>query len=207
MSALENFYDACCKRIDDIHEHLPTLKKYASECNTIAEFGVRGGDSSSALLLGLKENANNVKKAYFGVDINPCPITATMNTFATDNQIEYTFIQCDSASVTIPDVDLLFIDSWHIYGHLIRELNNSCDKVAKYILMHDTTVDEWDGESIRCGWDINSQAKKSGYPKEEIAKGLWPAIEDFLAAHSEWKLKERFTNNNGLTILERVNEA
>lgn len=207
MSTLEEFYNSCCNRIDDIHEHLPTLKKYASESNSIAEFGVRGGDSSSALLLGLKENANGITKAYFGVDINDCPITETMKKFATSNQIEYTFIKSDSASVTIPDVDLLFIDSWHVYAHLIRELNNSCDKVAKYILMHDTTVDEWDGESIRCGWDVASQSKKTGYPKEEIAKGLWPAIEDFLKAHSEWKIKERFTNNNGLTILERVNEA
>jgi hypothetical protein len=39
---------------------------------------------------------------------------------------------------------------------------------------------------------------------EEINRGVWPAIEEFLAAHPEWILKERFTNNNGLTILQRV---
>jgi len=35
-------------------------------------------------------------------------------------------------------------------------------------------------------------------------KGLWPAVEEFINEHPEWKIKERFTNNNGLTILERV---
>jgi hypothetical protein len=34
-------------------------------------------------------------------------------------------------------------------------------------------------------------------------KGLWPAVEEFLAAHPEWKIEKRFTNNNGLTILAR----
>ena len=34
-------------------------------------------------------------------------------------------------------------------------------------------------------------------------KGLWPAIEEFLTDNHEWYLKERFENNNGLTILER----
>jgi hypothetical protein len=27
--------------------------------------------------------------------------------------------------------------------------------------------------------------------------------EEFLATHPEWKLEQRFTNNNGLTILAR----
>jgi hypothetical protein len=31
--------------------------------------------------------------------------------------------------------------------------------------------------------------------------------EDFLAAHPEWKLEQRFTNNNGLTILVRNSAA
>jgi hypothetical protein len=35
-------------------------------------------------------------------------------------------------------------------------------------------------------------------------RGLWPAIDEFLKEHSEWKLEMRYTNNNGLTILSRV---
>jgi hypothetical protein len=37
-----------------------------------------------------------------------------------------------------------------------------------------------------------------------LLTGLWPAIEEFLAEHSEWEIQQRFTNNNGLTILARV---
>ena len=70
--------------------------------------------------------------------------------------------------------------------------------------MHDTTVDEWYGETIRCGWDANAQSIQSGFPVDEITKGLWPAIEEFLQNNDEWVLHERYTNNNGLTILKKI---
>ena len=70
--------------------------------------------------------------------------------------------------------------------------------------MHDTTSDEIYGETLRVGWDAKKQSVETGIPVEEITKGLWPAIQEFLDVNPEWKLKERFTNNNGLTILERV---
>jgi hypothetical protein len=98
----------------------------------------------------------------------------------------------------------LFIDTWHIYGQLKRELEYWHSSVKKYIIMHDTTVDADKGESVRMSCDIHSQSVESGFPVDEITKGLWPAIEEFVASHSEWKIERRFTNNNGLTILARV---
>jgi hypothetical protein len=70
--------------------------------------------------------------------------------------------------------------------------------------MHDTTVDEWQGETIRSGWNAVEQSQSSGFPVEEINKGLWPAIEEFLQNNTDWVLHERFINNNGLTILKKV---
>jgi hypothetical protein len=69
--------------------------------------------------------------------------------------------------------------------------------------MHDTTVDEINGETIRMNWNAEKQSKESGIPVEEITKGLWPAIEDFLETNKNWIIAERFTNN-GLTILEKI---
>ena len=73
----------------------------------------------------------------------------------------------------------------------------------KFIILHDTTVDGEVGESIRNNWDIQQQAKETGYTVEEIQKGLWPAVEDFLKSNNEWVLEKRYTNCNGLTILKR----
>jgi len=104
----------------------------------------------------------------------------------------------------LEETELLFIDTWHVYGHLKRELSRWHSYAKKYIVLHDTTVDGEYGESIRLGLNIQEQSKESGIPVGEIEKGLWPAVEEFLREHPEWILKERFTNNNGLTVLARA---
>ena len=98
---------------------------------------------------------------------------------------------------------MLFIDTWHVYGHLKRELAHWHAYVKKYILMHDTTVDEIRGESLRVGANIAQQVIDSGYPEEEIRMGLGPAIAEFLEEHPEWVVEKKYTNNNGLTVLAR----
>ena len=99
--------------------------------------------------------------------------------------------------------DITFIDTWHVYGQLKRELEKFSKITNKYIIMHDTTVDEIYGETIRCGWNAFEQSKISGFKVEEINKGLWPAVVEFLQNNPEWYVKQRFTHNNGLTILAR----
>lgn len=202
MSLYENFLYAS-RTPSDINEHVVTLSEYASKSESVAEFGVRGGVSTFGLLYGLSIN-NLPTKTYIGVDINYCEISQMMRNISCKSDIDYTFIQHDSATVDMPEVDLLFIDSWHVYGHLKRELANNHKKVKKWIVMHDTTIDGELGESIRCNWNTQEQSKTSGYPEEEIRKGLWPAVTEFLEQNREWELVERFTNNNGLTILKRV---
>lgn len=94
--------------------------------------------------------------------------------------------------------DLTFIDTWHVYGQLKRELFKFAPITNKYIIMHDTTSYEWNGENLL------KEFEQSGFPVEDITRGLWPAIEEFLQDNREWILHDRFYNNNGLTILKRV---
>ena len=49
------------RKPSDINEHLETLSKYASDCNSIFETGVRGVVSSWALLHGISKNDSNIK--------------------------------------------------------------------------------------------------------------------------------------------------
>ena len=72
--------------------------------------------------------------------------------------------------------------------------------------MHDTTIDEIYGELIRYGGNAIEQSKITGIPVEEINCGLQKAIDEFLLTNTEWKLKKKYINNNGLTILERVKD-
>lgn len=185
----------------DIHEHLPTLREYASRCESVVEMGVRGIVSTWAFLKGLSESDATNKKLT-SVDIENIDMQNVIGC-AREIGIDMKFVQHDSATVEIDPTDLLFIDTWHVYGHLKRELDLHHSKVTKYIIMHDTEIDGTYGESIRCNWNIMEQSKKSGYPVDEIAKGLRPAIDEFLRDQPEWTLEKEFMNNNGLIILGR----
>lgn len=206
MSSVQKHYEHLCNTPSDINEHLPTLYKYAKECESIIELGVRGVVSSWALVHGLSENGKSMKKILLN-DIEPCDIDTLLNE-SKDTNVDISYEWKNDLDLDIiENVDMTFIDTWHVYAQLKRELDKFSKVTNKYIIMHDTTVDEWHGETMRClggtrGAEI--QSKVTGFPVEDIMKGLWPAIEEFLENNSEWKMKERFTNNNGLTILERI---
>ena len=196
-------YNQCPgKNSSDIMEHLPTLYSYAKECDSVFETGVRGCVSSWAFLYGLLDGSST-KKTLFMNDINVCNVEELLNASnGFDIDVKYEWKNNLLLELN-QNYDITFIDTWHIYGQLKRELKKFSKNTNKYIIMHDTTIDEINGETIRCGWDAEIQSKESGFPVEEINKGLWPAVTDFLETHPEWYLKERFTNNNGLTILAR----
>jgi hypothetical protein len=203
MEFIENKYKYLCNEKSDINEHLPTLYKYSSECESVIELGVRGCISSWALVYGLLNNNSKIKKILLN-DIDICNIDELINNTKNLNiNIEYQWINDLHLNIK-ENVDLVFIDTWHIYGQLIRELNKFSKITNKYIIMHDTTVDGIYGETIRGNHDAKIQSQISGIPIEEINKGLQPAINDFLKNNKKWILLEYFENNNGLTILKKI---
>jgi len=74
---LKKEYIKLCYSPSDIYEHLPTLAKYANECESVLELGVRDCISSWAFAYGLLNNTNtnnNNKKLLFLNDIEICDI-------------------------------------------------------------------------------------------------------------------------------------
>jgi len=157
--------------------------------------------SSYAFALGLKETKGN---QYYLVDPAESPNMQAFLSLCKSEGVNAEFWNKSDLECPIVETDLLFIDTWHVYGQLKRELARWHSSVKKYIIMHDTTVDEWMGETIRVGWNANEQSKTFGIPVDEINKGLGPAIDEFLGSHPEWTIEKKFVNNNGLTILKRV---
>lgn len=201
MSVIEQKYIQRCNVYSDIYEHLPTLFQYASSVNHVTECGVRGVVSSYAFANGLKYRPNT---KLILVDIASTPCVDEIQKECKNENLNCIFYEQNDLECPMEQTDLLFIDTWHVYGQLKRELARWHSHVNKYIIMHDTTVDEWFGESLRDRHNIPKQSAESGIPINEITQGLWPAIDEFLKAHSEWVLEKRFTNNNGLTILKRI---
>jgi len=204
MEIIKKKFELLVNNSSDINEHLYTLYKYSKECTSVFETGVRGCVSSWAFLYGLLDGNNSGQKKLFMNDINVCNVEELISISKNLNiDVKYEWknnllLDLDS------NYDITFIDTWHIYGQLKRELEKFSKITNKYIIMHDTTVDGIYGETIRYRLNAATQSKISGFPVHEINKGLWPAITEFLENNKEWYLKERFTNNNGLTILAKI---
>lgn len=172
---LADLYRAACATPSDIHEHLPTLYALARLCRHVTEMGTRAGVSTTALLFAQPERLVCYDRMkYRQVD--------ALRALA--GRTDFVFHEADVLRVEIEETDLLFLDTWHVYDQLREELRLHAGKVRRYVALHDTTAFGERGEA-------------------EGHAGLWPAVEEFLA-RGTFRLKERYTNNNGLTVLEAL---
>ena len=189
---LEEKINEVYSKPSDINEHIPTLLKYGQKCEYITEMGVRGICSTWAFL------GSNPKK-LISYDIQD-PSTwgeniQNVKDTAEAYGIDFTFVLADVLKVEIEETDLLFLDTWHSYKQLKSELDLHSNKVRKYIIFHDTTSYADRDETSYEHWGDEWKAE---------GVGIWKAIEEFLKSNSSWKLTERFFNNNGLTIIEKI---
>lgn len=162
--------------ISDINEHVPTLRRLAADCQRVTEMGVRSGVSTAAFLFARPDS-------LICYDLDQHPNTATLAAAAAEAGIAFEFVQGDVLAQKIAETDLLFLDTYHAYDQVRQELALHAGQVSRYLVLHDTTTFAVHGEG--------------GQP------GIWAAIQEFLESHPEWRLAERYENNNGLTILER----
>lgn len=122
-------------KASDIGQHLEVMREYASNVDSVVEFGVRGGCSTSAWLMA-------EPKKITCYDINDCSdAIGLFFGFAKEKGIDFKFIVGDSRVVEIEECDLLFIDTHHTYEQLTAELDRHGNKAKKYIICHDTVYD------------------------------------------------------------------
>jgi len=183
MSTLSKKLNELIETKSDINEHLITIMEHARECKHITEFWVRTWLSSIALLAWVDESSEVIS-----FDIVKHPEIDQIGQRVKEDKKKRTFIKHDTRDIVIDPTDMLFIDTLHNYMQLKTELHNNHSRVRKYIAMHDTTTFWVHGETPGTWW-------------------LRYAVEEFLLNHPEWEIKYKFTNNNWLTILERVSDV
>jgi hypothetical protein len=194
MEKILEKYKQLSEMRSDINEHLVTLKKYTEECDTVVEMGVRSIVSTWAFLAGKPKKLTSLdlhNPDKFGGNLQEV-YDAVKST-----DIDFSFIEHDSLTYNLEPCDLLFIDTWHDYSQLKKELTRHHTKVKKYIIFHDTVSFEYFDES---------EYNEYHSPRNEtnLPKGLWPAIEEFLYHNRNWIIWEKKPNNNGLTILKKI---
>ena len=177
MSEIDDLYIQASQTRSDINEHVERMRELGKECSHITEFGSRFGVSTTAW-------AAARPKKLVCYDIVRRRAIGRIEQAAKAAGVDFVFHVQDVRSVSIEPTDLLFIDTLHTYDQLKVEMALHAGKARKYIVLHDTETFGTQGESPN-------------------TVGLWPAVEQFLAAHPEWSIFERRTNNNGLTVLSR----
>lgn len=174
----EQEYINACKKVTDIHEHLPTLSNLVTDfqCTHVTELGVGPAQSTRAFL------RHDVELHSY--EIRPWPDVITLFNAAAAAGRRATLHINDTRTIEIQPTDLMLVDSWHTYEQVKIELKLHANKVSKFIVFHDTTSFEWKGE--------------------DGGVGIWPAIQEFLDSNPQWQIYKRYYNNNGLTVLQRV---
>lgn len=193
---IETIYNYLCNKQSDIHEHLPTLRKYASKVKNITEMGTRFGVSTYAFLIGKP-------KKLISYDINYkffMPYENDIIKYAEKCNTEFEFREADVLEADIENTELLFIDTLHTYNQLSKELRKHESKVDKWIILHDTITFGYIDERYYDNGTVSNQITDMKIKET----GLMNALIHFLIENNNWKIKEHFTNNNGLTVLERI---
>lgn len=140
-------------------------------------------DCSTAIEMGVRDGQST--RAFLindylklrSYDLYLDPYVQTLFGVAKTTGMDCQYIQANTLEIEIEECDLLFIDTDHTYIQLSQELKLHGNKATKYLVFHDTVT----------------------YSRE-----LLPAIFEFMADNPHWKIKQQYSDCNGLTILERI---
>jgi hypothetical protein len=171
-------YDTACLNPSELNEHLPVLYELARECGRVTDVGT--GQGLAALAFLWAQPATLVC-----VDLAPCPLLGELEALA--GRTKVVFRRGDSLQVDLGETDLLFLDTRHDAPQLRGELERHATKARKYLVLHGTTQFAERGET-------------EGQP------GIGPIVEEVLS-QGAFRMRQRYDNNGGLAILERVTAA
>jgi len=203
MINLKDEYTKACRNISDINQHLPILYGYAKKCRHVTEMGSRTGVSTRAFLYA--NPGTFISYDYQYATPEPHLVKGVQELIALFEECRESGINCkyignNVLEVEIEETDMLFIDTYHCYAQLQKELELHAGKVRRYIAFHDTTLYGEVGEGFPF-MDPNHPVRTMPM---DGSGGIRKAIDEFLAAHKEWKIVHESTDNNGLMVIRRT---
>jgi cephalosporin hydroxylase len=138
----------------DISSHLDTIYIKTLEFNpkNIVELGVREGESSRVFSCV----NDDIGSSVVGVDVTDCEYSFVKNGtfYKADDTVFHTFYENKYGK----NIDLLFIDTSHLYDHTVQEIKYWFPLLSQkaMIIFHDTNLNNVylrKNGSVGAGWD------------------------------------------------------
>lgn len=191
----------------DISDYLTTifLESLNRKPTLIVELGVRGGESTFVF----ERLAKLISSKFVSVDITDC---STLSSYK-----DWLFVQKDDLEFANkfksycvqhgfePNIDVLFIDTSHLFEHTVKEIESWFPFLSKgaKVFFHDTNMKyvyfRKDG-SMGIAWN-----NKRGVIKalEKYFDASFNEKKDFVGFKKGWLIKH-YSYSTGLTILEKL---
>jgi cephalosporin hydroxylase len=191
----------------DISDHLVTLftESLSATPKLIVELGVRGGESTFVL----ERVARLCGASLVSVDIEECSYFSSYDkrVFVKSDDIAFAraFPGFCAARGVDPRIDVLFIDTSHLYEHTVQEIDAWFPFLASraVVFFHDTNLksiySRADG-SIGAGWD-NGRGVIAAI--ERYFGKSFDENKDFVDAADGWLIRH-YAHCAGLTILQKM---
>jgi cephalosporin hydroxylase len=194
-------------RYTDISDHLLALFSEAASVRPrfIVELGVRGGESTFAF-----ERAARLSDArVLSVDLEDCQFQSSYPkwTFLKKNDLTFAseFPDWCSSHQLAPEIDVLFIDTSHLYQHTLEELRLWMPYLSakSKLILHDTNMKRIyrrADRSLGRGWDNDRGVIRA---LEETLGTKFNEEQDFVTVIGGWLIRH-WSHCNGLTVLEKL---
>jgi cephalosporin hydroxylase len=195
------------KRRTDISDHLETIfiESLPVKPKLIVELGVREGDS----LFVLERVASLCNSVIVSVDIEDCSRAGSYSKWhfihKDDIILAKEFESWCIAREIDPQIDVMFIDTSHLYEHTVLEISSWFPLLSDRakVLFHDTNLKRTyfrkDG-SMGFGWDNQRGVIRA---IEEYFNGSFNEKDSFSTILKGWVIKH-YSHCCGFTILERL---
>jgi cephalosporin hydroxylase len=192
---------------NDISDHLISLftESLSIKPKLIVELGVRGGDSTFVL----ERVAKLCKSKLISVDIENCSKISPWDQwiFVQKDDIEFAkeFVEWCKKRVIEPKIDILLIDTSHIFEHTVDEIKYWFPFLSDRtkVFFHDTNLNKVyyrkDG-AMDFGWDNNRGVIRA---LEKYFDKNFNEKREFLSIRNGWLIKH-YPFCNGFTIIEKL---
>ena len=180
------------------------VRQHAKSCETLLEFGCRGGISGLLFLQSLLDSQAAWRARYVGVDLVEDDSVRNLRSLAEQNGLSFEFWRGHTKAYPLHETDGLCWDTFHCGGSLFEDLVRVAPFVKKRIFVLGTQTHALESEATLRKLDIVQVARELQITADGVQMGLKEGLRRFLATHPDWRMEREIGE---ITILTRVTAA